>query len=142
MLAHDGGYAIDTLVILIFVYLSGAVTGIMGSALWLRLTKGREDAEEEEVPPPPPAIPSSGTSRSTVPPLCVMVGTTTECYAYHRTDSVDNRCSSMDDLQKKYPEQQVVKRLTPCKECFPKASDPTRGIRSRRARDNVPLVVG
>ena len=156
MSSQDGGYLTDTLVILIFVHLSGTVIGMIGSALWFRrLIKDKgirrdaddaeeEDAEEDEVPLPPPAPSPSSTSQSTIPPQCIVVGTTKDCYAYHRMSSRDfgdKRCNSLKDLQSRHPGEQIKKRFYSCKNCFPEANDLPRGTRPRRVRDNVPLAV-
>ena len=147
MISDEHGYFTDILVILIFLYLSGSITGIIGSAYWNRHTSSREEPEEQEAPPPPPPVPDPEYRAKRVdvviPPLCLKVGTTADCYAYHRVDNVDNRCSSMEDLSRRYPEQNITKRFYPCKNCYPETTiGLTRGIRSRRARDNVPLVIG
>ena len=72
MTSDERGHFADTLVILIFVYLSGAVTGIVITACWKRHTSSREEPEELEPPLPPPPVPDpsfqTGEVRVVVPP--------------------------------------------------------------------------
>ena len=155
MNSDERGYLTDTLVILIFVYLSGAITGVIGSAYWNRHTSSRKELEEQERPPSPPPVPDPLLRAERVeviaPPSCVKVGTTARCYAYHDVDNPDNRCDEMTDIVRRYPGAKVTKRFYPCKVCFPEGTfydqetyfapdGLPRGVRPRRVRDNVPLV--
>ena len=99
MADDGGGHITDTLVILIFVYLAGMVTGILGFAYWRRPTADKEEEEEAEVPAPPPPQPEPALLiekiRVVVPPPAVRVGITHSCYAYHDVDNPDARCEEM-----------------------------------------------
>ena len=153
MTSDERGYLTDTLVILIFVYLSGAATGIVGTAYWNRHTSSREEPAEPEAPEPE-LIVRKERVEVVVPPLSVRVGTTKDCYAYHDVDNPANRCNAMTDIVRRHPGAKVTKRFYPCEVCFPGGAyidsdrethfapdGHPRGVRPRRIRDNVPLQV-
>ena len=158
MADDGGGHLTDTLVILIFVYLAGIATGILGFAYWKRPTTDKKE-EEAEVPAVPPVHQDSvfliEKTTMVVPPPTVRVGVTRTCYAYHDVDN-SARCDEMIAFAKHaegLPGGKLSKRFTPCKLCFPEGSKQTvdyhlardglpRGARPRqRVRDDVSLQV-
>ena len=76
MTDDGGGHFTDTLVILIFVYLAGIATGILGFAYWQRPTAVRKEDVEEPPSPSPIPNPISIVERVKVfkPPPAVRVG--------------------------------------------------------------------
>ena len=160
-MTDDGrGYITDTLVILIFVYLSGIATGILGSAYWRRPTAdGKEEAENAPPPAPTPdPIQVVERVRTIAPPSAVRVGISSSCYAYHDVDNFNGRCEEVKAFAAQASENpggKVSKKFFACKKCFPggayreKSSEPhftpdgqPRGARPRhRDIERVPIQV-
>ena len=143
-----GGHITDTLVILIFVYLAGIVTGILGFAYWRRPTADKEEEEEAEVPAPPPPQPEPALLiekiRVVVPPPAVRVGITSSCYAYHDVDNPDVRCDEMKAFAAQTegrPGGKPSKRFYPCKWCFPEGSYSDQRTEYHFAPDGQPIGV-
>ena len=162
MACDEQGFFNDTLVILIFVYLTGAATVFMGMMYWNRnitsfcACRMRRGPGGQEVPPPPQPVPEPIPRVERVyvvaPPPSTMVGITASCYAYHRNGGDDNRCNEMSEIVQRYPGARVTKRFHPCRYCYPEGTYHNqdvhlvqdglpRGVRPRRTRDNVPLQV-
>ena len=151
MTDDGGGHFTDTLVILIFVYLAGIATGILGFAYWQRPTASRR--EEVEEPPSPSPIPNPISIvervKVIVPPPSVRVGINRTCYAYHDVDNTNGRCEEMRKFRahSRGLHGKPSKRFYPCQFCFPGgAYDPSSearldGIRYRRDTERVPLEV-
>ena len=159
MTDDGGGHFTDTLVILIFVYLAGIATGILGFAYWQRPTASRKEEVEEPPSPSPIPNPISIVERVKVikPPPAVRVGINRTCYAYHDVDNTNGRCEEMRQFtaySAGYPGK-VSKRFYPCQNCFPggayrvRSSGPhlstegqSGGVRPRqRDTERVPLEV-
>ena len=145
------------LVVLIFTYLAGAVTGVMGAAYWRKITTHKEETEAP-LPPPPVPDPIYQVERIgvVVPPEFIRVGVGPACYAYHDVNNTE-RCREMIDMVRRNPGAKVTKKFQACQKCFPEGTYPTadldayfalnglpRGARPRRTRPqrgNVALQV-
>ena len=151
-MTDDGsGHLTDTLVILIFVYLAGIATGILGFAYWQRPAANRKEEVEEPPVPQPLPDPTTIVERFTVykPPPRMQVGINRDCYAYHDVDNTNGRCEEMRKFRaySRGLHGKQSKRFYPCQFCFPGgAYDPSSearldGIRYRRDTERVPLEV-
>ena len=155
MTDDGGGHFTDTLVILIFVYLAGIATGILGFAYWQRpAAKRKEEVEEAPFPPQLPN-PISIIERVKVykPPPMVRVGINRDCYAYHDVDNSNGRCEEMRMFRahSRGFDGRPSKRFYPCRNCFPggaydsgsesrlSAEGQPGSTRHRRETDRVPL---
>ena len=161
MTADERGYLTDTLVILIFVYMSGLLTGMVIAAYRQRSATVKE--KEENIP----VQPQSPTSASReeiyypliVPPPTIRVGTTRDCHSYHLDNIDSGRCDSLLNLTKRHPGEVATKRFHACGTCFPQGTyldqdlptlptvqgrttsvEHSCGARPRNKRERVPIV--
>ena len=127
---------VGTLLILLFTFMAGALTGTIGALFWqtclgtLKKEKVGEDVQRQRqphalerlVPAPPPPVPERDVRnqayprrrmKSTAPPAVINVGLTPHCERYHDPDC--SRCDVVDKLRK---EGKEVRKYTPCKVCF------------------------
>ena len=142
--SEESGFPIGILVILIFVYFSGAVMGTLVTTCWHRHIPRRREPEVPRAPPPPPPVPFPTTRevKVVVPPSVILVGTTPACHRYHDVDSFDSNCTAIEGVVERNPNCLVTKRFTPCEKCYPKAARvDSRVFRQRQFQDNVPLQV-
>ena len=157
MTADERGYLTDTLVILIFVYMSGLLTGIVIAAYRQRSATARE--KEENIPVQPQS-PTSASRRERypliVPPTMIRVGATRDCHSYHLENIHSGRCDSLLNLMERHPGELVTKRFYACGTCFPQGTyldqdiPPVQGrttsvghscgARPRNNRERVPIV--